>query len=171
MDEVGWKKDKTPYIVFECAKCKQYLYAKTTQKGKKCLRCGRHHRISSIIDSGEIVYGMTSAVEKVKEKQNMYAERELGHKPEFRAFNDYKVAGFAPQNVEMKRIGDLNLSIKFQEMLIDISKTYKKFPSYVFEVKAEEYGIELSELKMLVHTFQREGILIRLSDNVYSVNL
>ncbi|MFX1480961.1 MAG: hypothetical protein ACFFCI_22995 [Promethearchaeota archaeon] len=171
MDEVRWKKDKTPYIVFECAKCKQYLYAKTTQKGKKCLRCGCHHRISSIIDSGEIVYGMTVAVEKVKEKQNMYAERKLGHKPEFRAFNDYKVAGFASQNVEMKRIGDLNLSIKFQEMLIDISKTYKIFPSYMFEVKAEEYGIELSELKILVHTYQKEGILIRLSDNVYSVNL
>jgi len=171
MEEDGWERDKTPYLIFTCSKCKQYMYVKTTQKGKKCLRCGRQHRVSLIIKSGEIIQGMTAAVEKVKERQGEFAERELGHQPEFRAPNDYNVLGFVPQHEEKKRIGDLDLTNKFQEMLSDISKTYKKFPSYVFEVKAEEYGIELSELKILVHTFQNEGILIRLSDNVYRVNL
>ena len=169
MEEGGWERDKTPYLIFECVKCRQYLYVKTTQKGKKCLRCGRHHRVSSIIDSGEIVPGMTAAVEKVKEKQNKFAERELGHRPEFRASKDFKVEGFTPQNVRGEREEELSLATKFKKMLSDISNTYKKFPSYVFEVVAKDYGIPFSELEILIHTFRKKGILIRLSDNVYKV--
>jgi hypothetical protein len=171
MEEIGWKKDITPYIIFKCAKCKQYLYVKTTQKGKRCLRCGRNHTVSAVRDKVEIVYGLTAAVKKVKEKQNELAERELGHKPEFRSSNDFKVAGF-PSSIKKRKLGkEKDFTEKFQEMLREISNTYKKFPSYVFEIMAEDYGIPLSELKILVHTFQNEGILIRLSDNVYSINL
>ena len=94
--------------------------------------------------------------------------QELGHKPEFRVSNDFKLVGFASQNVKGKR-EKINLSTKFENMLREISNTYKKFPSYVFEIKAEDYGIPFSELKILIHAFQKKGILIRLSDNVYKI--
>ncbi|MHA2220106.1 MAG: DUF1922 domain-containing protein, partial [Candidatus Hodarchaeales archaeon] len=55
MEDIQFKKDETPYLIFACYKCKQFLYAKTTQKTRKCLRCGRMHKIEKIIDSGEIV--------------------------------------------------------------------------------------------------------------------
>ncbi len=91
MEEVGWRKDENPYLIFTCSKCTQYLYVKTTQKSKKCLRCGRQHKVSSIINSGEIVKGMTKAVEMVKTRQNELAVEELGAKPEFRAGDDFTI--------------------------------------------------------------------------------
>ncbi|KKK68217.1 hypothetical protein LCGC14_2946270 [marine sediment metagenome] len=37
------------------------MYVKTTQQNKKCLRCGRYHKVTAIVGSGEIVNGMTEA--------------------------------------------------------------------------------------------------------------
>ncbi len=44
------------------------MYAKTTQKTKKCLRCGCSHNVSTVINSGVIVKRMTEAVNMVKYK-------------------------------------------------------------------------------------------------------
>ena len=81
MDEVGLAKDESNYIVFSCTKCHQYSYVKTTQKTKKCLRCNRTHQVQTLLGSGEIVKGMTAAVERVKVLQNELAEKELGRSP------------------------------------------------------------------------------------------
>ncbi|MHA1292432.1 MAG: hypothetical protein ACTSQJ_07175, partial [Promethearchaeota archaeon] len=62
MEEIRWKRDKTPYLIFNCNKCKQYLYVKTIKKKKKCLRCGFVHKVKNIKYSKNIVYGLTSAV-------------------------------------------------------------------------------------------------------------
>ena len=86
MEEIAFKKDETPYLVFTCKKCRQYSYVKTTQETKKCLRCGRTHQVKDILNLGEIVYGMTAAVETVKQKQNELAI------PEFRSEGDFVVA-------------------------------------------------------------------------------
>ena len=67
-----WKRDKKPYLVFKCKKCHQYSYVKINQKTKKCLRCGRTHQVRLIIPTGEIVYGITAALELVKEKQSKF---------------------------------------------------------------------------------------------------
>ena len=56
-------------------------------------------------------------------------------------------------------------------MLKEISSTYKKFPSYVIEVMADNYMIPTSQLKFLVKQFQIKGILVKLEDNSYIVNL
>lgn len=172
MEEATWKKDETSYLIFECAKCKQYLYVKTTQKGKKCLRCGRNHRVSNILSSGEIVYGMTAAVEMVKRRQNELGKKELGHTPEFRAFGDFTVA--------VKKSNEITLNdeefseettTQFKKILKEVSLTYKKFPLYIIEIMAEIYGIPASELKNLTKTFQKKGILIRLDDYSYTVKI
>ena len=85
MEEIAFKKDESPYLVFTCKKCRQYSYVKTTQKTKKCLRCGRTHQVKDILSLGEIIYGMTAAVEVVKQKQTELAI------PEFRSEGDFVV--------------------------------------------------------------------------------
>lgn len=176
MEEVAFKKDETRYLIFECSKCRQFMYVKTTQKGKKCLRCGRTHIVSKIIDSGEIVNGMTTAVDEVKKKQNEFGISELGHAPELRAFSDFKVAGLSSQNkdVEQKEVdiaSEEDFSEQFTIMLKEIASTYKSFPGYVIEVMADNYMIPHSQLKFLKKQFETKGILKKLSDNSYKVSL
>ena len=140
MEEVGWKKDEKPYLVFTCSKCKQYLYVKTTQKGKKCLRCGRQHKVSSIINSSEIVEGITKAVEMVKTRQNELAVKEFGNIPELRTFDDYVVEVkknnrryVGPIETNTIDENDDGFADKFKKMIYEISESYDQFPFYVLE--------------------------------------
>lgn len=176
MEEATFRKDETPYLIFECTKCKQFMYVKTTQKGKKCLRCGRTHTVSRMLDSGEIVSGMTTAVEAVKEKQNEFGVSELGHGPELRSFGDFKVSRTEStpsqfDEIERDSNQEEDYSHQFKNMLEEISSTYKKFPSYVLEVMADNYMIPHSQLKFLKKQFQNKGILKKLEGNSYEVTL
>jgi hypothetical protein len=164
MEENGWEKDQNQYLIATCLKCKQFMYVKTTQKTKKCLRCGRMHKVSSILNSGEIVKGMTKAVEMVKTRQNELAIREMGNIPELRAADDFTVKRRRKKIINI----DKNLSTKFQKMLQEISSSYTKFPSYVLEIMADNFSIPLPELKILVRSFQKKGILIR-EDSSYKI--
>ncbi len=175
MEEVGWKKDENPYLIFTCSKCKQCLYVKTTQKSKKCLRCGRQHKVSSIINSGEIVKGVTKAVEMVKARQNELAIKELGNMPEFRAVDVYIVRSRKNRSSEVSpesftTFEDSDLTNKFRKMIHEISESYNKFPFYVLEIMAENYAIPLFELKFLVKDSLKEGFLILSEDNSYKLN-
>ena len=173
MEEIAWKTDKTPYLVFPCSKCRQYTYTKTTRKTKKCARCGRTHVVSRIMDIGEIVNGISVAVELVKKKQDEFALKELGTQPEFRTFSDFKVAKHFndKESIENKVHDGEDYSAKFKKMLIELSTMYKTFPFYVIEMMAENYDIPSSEVKLLAKTFQKQGLLIRLDDNLYRINL
>ncbi|MFW9873345.1 MAG: DUF1922 domain-containing protein [Candidatus Thorarchaeota archaeon] len=170
MEEATWKKDDTPYLIFQCVNCKQYQYVKTTQKGKKCLRCGRNHSISRILNNGEIVNGMTAAVEMVKKRQIEFGKKELGYSPEFRAFGDFTVT---VKNSEKRRVMEKEdseeMSVKFKRMLQEIYSTYKKFPLYIIEIMAEDYGISDAKLKYLTKRFQKKGILVQIDDYSYTV--
>lgn len=176
MEEIAWKTDKTPYLVFPCSKCKQYTYTKTTRKTKKCARCGRSHVVSRILNIGEIVNGISTAVELVKKKQDELAFRELGDSPEFRTVNDFKIAeSHEDKNVKSEIIDNKDNEeeyySKFKRMLIELSNTYPKFPFYIIEMMAENHNIPNSEVKLLAKTFQKQGLLIRLDDNLYQVNI
>lgn len=170
MEHEGWKKDENPYIVFACLKCKQYMYVKATQKTKKCLRCGRRYKVPTIINSGEFVKGMAKAVDMVKTRQNELAIKELGNVPEFRAGDDFNVKS-RPQKVINVDINndDGDLSTQFTAMLHEISSSYSLFPFYVLEIMAENFGIPLLELKILVKNYQQKGILIHLEDGSYKI--
>jgi len=172
VEETTWKKDDTPYLIFECAKCKQYQYVKTTQKGKKCLRCGRNHTVSNILNSGEVVNGMTAAVQMVKKRQDKFGKKELGHKPEFRAFGDFTVAVKKSRNslVDNDESSE-ETARRFKKMLKEISSIYNNFPLYIIEIIAENYRIPSSELKGLTRRFQKKGVLIRLDDYSYTVKM
>ncbi|MHA2183101.1 MAG: DUF1922 domain-containing protein, partial [Promethearchaeota archaeon] len=170
MESEGWKKDETPYLIFTCLKCNQFIYVKTTQKTKKCLRCGRQHKVSSIINSGETVNGMTDAVEMVKTRQNELAIKELGKVPEFRAVDDFTVRTQLKKSIEFETFNDEDEddSGKFEKMLQEISGSYTEFPYYVFEIMADIYDISNSELTALVTTYQKKGILA-CKNNLYKV--
>lgn len=168
----GWEKDQNPYLIVTCRKCKQYMYVKTTQKTKKCLRCGRQHKVLSMINSGEIVKGMTKAVEIVKTRQNELAIMETGNTPEFRATSDFTVRGRSKAILRSCKPKDNNeFSNEFNKMLQEISRSYTTFPFYVLEITAENYAIPLSELRLLVRSSLKEGFLILSEDNLYRLNL
>ncbi|MFX1594836.1 MAG: hypothetical protein ACFFBK_02105, partial [Promethearchaeota archaeon] len=158
---------KTPYIVFACTKCKQYIYVKTTQTAKKCLRCGRSHRVSDIEHSGEIVNGMTAALKIVKKKQNHFALNEKGQTPEFRTHSDFQVVKKPMKKKIITNKGDDDYDIKFQDMLTELTDIYTTFPLYIIEIWADKYSIPKAELKILRRRFQKQGRLIQINNSTY----
>lgn len=65
------------YIVFVCTKCSQFTYAKVTQKGKKCPRCGRYHELWEV--EGKIVETLKEANLLVRDLQNEIASKNGGN--------------------------------------------------------------------------------------------
>jgi hypothetical protein len=59
----------------------------------------------------------------------------------------------------------------FLEMLHFLQLTYKKFPKFMIEIMAENYGIPLNEIKPLMVKFRKEGILLILKDEGYTFTL
>ena len=173
MEDIAWKRDETPYIVFACSKCRQYIYAKTTQKSKKCARCGRTHAVNNILESGEVVLGISTAVELVKKRQDEFAIKELGTRPAFRSSNDFTITQSIDKDEEISKEEGSNdeYRIKFKQMLIHLSNRYENFPLYIIEIMAENYGVPESEIKLLIRSFQKQGILKRLKDNLFQVKI
>ena len=177
IEEMTWKRDETPYIIFSCKKCGQYMYTKETQKSKKCLRCGRSYIVSRIKNLGETVKGMTNAVERVKQKQNELAIKELGNEPEFRTSSDFKITNkislqkpVLPEfQVKDNERNDDDYLDSFKKMLLELSKSYKEFPLYMVELIAENYNIPDKELKLLIRNFQKNEMLT-LKNNLFHIN-
>ena len=144
MEQKRWEKDQTPYVVFPCNKCAQYSYVKTTQKTKKCLRCGRTHQVKNILDKGEIVYGMTEAVNKVKQQQNSLGEAQFSSEKEFVLHSPLKIVNDKFTSEESKDSHKL-----FQNLLDKLVAKYNKVPYYMIEILAQEYGIPASEIRLI----------------------
>ena len=53
----------------------------------------------------------------------------------------------------------IDYSNKFLEALEYLHSTYKKFPKFMIEIIAEEYGIPNNEVKKLIITYIKNGIL------------
>jgi len=171
MEENAWKRDETPYLVFSCTKCKQYRYVKTTQKTKKCIRCGHLHTVSKVLMNGEVVKGISTAVETIKRRQDELALKELGMPPQFRALNDFKIIKTVKlqQKIPEKKTDDENYA-KFKKLLIELSDLYREFPSYIIDIMAEKYEIPDSEVKLLTRNFLRQGVLIQLKNSLYKLD-
>lgn len=161
-----FKKDETPYLVFACIKCRQYSYVKSSQKTKKCLRCGCSHQVKDLLNRGEIVYGMSLAVNTVKKKQNELAV------PEFRSHNDFVIETNRNPKIPKSHSSsktaygnDLDNEIKFKSLLHNLSKMYRKFPAYMIEILAENSGIPKQELPLLIKEFKNKKFLIQLKED------
>ena len=170
MDEQLWKRDQTSYLVFSCKKCHQFSYVKLTQKSKKCLRCGYRHQVRSLIPNGEIVLGITNALELVKKMQ----ESLKGH-PQFEVANSFKIAVNRrsklrnPKKFNKDRKDTLiekrSHSIRFKEMLLELGASYKSFPRYLIELMADDYSIPKEEIPRLIRIMITQKILGQSDEN------
>lgn len=165
MNEVGFEKDQSNYIIFSCTKCHQYSYVKTTQKTKKCLRCGRLYQVKSLLASGVIVKGISAALHKVKELQN-----QLGS-PNFRTTQEFVIAA---KNRTKNFIQTTELepnTLKFLSLLKDISHKYKLFPLYIIELMAPDYNISKEVIAKLISQSLKSRILLKKEGGQYYVKL
>lgn len=171
MEEVRWKKDETPYLIFRCSKCYQYSYVKTTQKTKKCLRCNHIHQVQNLLGKGEIVKGMTTAVERVKMLQNELARNKLGRDPELMSEKGFslplkddfmQVSEFTSKDQDFEE--EEKQYLAFLTMLCKLNSSYKKFPLYLINIIADEKGIPHSVLPSLIRKAIREKKLKKLND-------
>ena len=172
MKEIAWKRDETPYLVFACDNCKQYTYANTTRKTKKCARCRHLNVIENVIENGELVNGISIAVEMVKLRQNELAIKELGTSPEFRTPDDFKISISIENDFAKNEKESVNeYRAKFNKVLKELYELYKEFPFYLIELNAEKYEIPLSEVKLLVRSYQKEGKLIETAKNMLTIRI
>ena len=65
----------------------------------------------------------------------------------------------------------MDYSETFLEMLQFLQLTYKKFPKFMIEIMAENYGIPLNEIKPLMIKFRKKGILLILKEEGYTFTL
>lgn len=172
MEEERWKRDETPYLIFQCSKCQQYSYVKTTQKTKKCLRCNRTHQVQNLLGKGEIVKGMTAAVERVKSLQNELARNKIGEDPKLvseKGFSLPQKDSFTPASENHNTNDDLiegeeDYYAAFLEMLSKLKASYHKFPPYLIDIMSEEECIPNTLLPFLVRKAIRDKKLQKLND-------
>ena len=164
------------YVPFIILKCGEYSYVKTTQKTKKCLRCGRTHQVKNIT-WGDVVKGMTAAVETVKEKQNRLAIKELGEQPDLHTSTDLCIAISIDEELSPST-KNRNKNIQegedydeqFKEGLEQLSKIYTQIPDYLIIMMAEEKLIPLNEGELLIRKSVQLGVLIPLKNNYFKIN-
>jgi hypothetical protein len=166
MSEQKWSRDKTPYLVFPCKHCHQYSYVKLTQKTKKCLRCGHLHKVKSVIPTGQIIEGMTAALDFVKERQG-----EINGSPQFEADTSFTIITnvLDKDSSHMKEQKNENswfrgseeetYQYRFIEILKKLKLMHQSFPKYMIETMADEYFIPRQEIPRLLRTMINQGIL------------
>jgi len=151
---------------------------KTTQKSKKCLRCNKTHQVERILKNGEIIRGMTTAMERVKSLQNELARTELGKNADFISERGFYITQKTSNNpasqstckVKLSKQaieGEIDYYVAFLEVLRELDADYKKFPHYLIKILAEDKGIPPSELSSLIRKAFREGLLIKKKDLYY----
>lgn len=169
MEIPQWKKDDTPYLIFSCAKCKRWLYVKTTQKTKKCLSCGRYHTVQKILDKGIIVNGMSEAISKMKQKQNELALLEKGNYPDLKTDKSFFLT--KDNNLKKKKLikntPNIDYDRSFNELLVHLSKNYQRFPKYLIRLLAKDFEIPTNELDLLIIKFTMKERLVPLKNEYY----
>ena len=65
----------------------------------------------------------------------------------------------------------MDYSETFLKMLQFLQLTYRKFPKFMVEIMAENFGIPLKEIKPLMHKFRKEGILRIIKSEGYTFTL
>ena len=60
---------------------------------------------------------------------------------------------------------------RFLETLRYLHSTYTKFPKFMIEIMAENFGVPSSEIKELISRFKRNGTLILIKNEGYCYQL
>ncbi len=173
MNDLQWKKDENPYLVFSCNKCKQFSYVKIDKLRRKCGRCNRINYLKNII--GEVVKGITAAKDLVIKKQNEIAYKEYGGKPTFQTNSSFiirpkKSHPEISNSIKLNIKSEKNYEIEFEALLQKLLKNgYKKVPNYLFEM--EMSGIPKEFLMPLMKSFSFKGVLKELKNNYFEIML
>ena len=175
MEVKKWKRDETPYYIFACFKCGRMLYVKTLQKTKKCLTCNRTHQVAKLPHNTEMVYGMSKAIDAVKQKQNALAIQNTGHTPDLRANNNFHIGSHSIEHLEPHKKPlnsdeiDIDYDEAFKALLKDLFLKFTRFPGYMILMMASEYYIPEPEVSLLLSTFTQKGYLIALQNEYYTL--
>jgi len=147
---------KAEYIVYMCEKCKQYTYAKVSQRAKKCPRC--HHSIS-IDDNvenlknrmhGSIVRGVTAANLQVRVLQNASHAQPSGFASTVKSVAIHKgTSGFVSQGSEVKSNTDDTFGSEYLQFLRKIKEWQATnsiqpstgFPLYILDMILQELTV------------------------------
>ncbi|MHA1755367.1 MAG: DUF1922 domain-containing protein [Promethearchaeota archaeon] len=159
------KEGKNFFSIFQCLRCKRYLFAKENQKAKKCPQCGKNNKMNNVMIE-EIVASRTEAMNTVKRKQNHIALLKFGSMPDFKAENMFYIRTLNDDANGKGEIDEMILEsdddyINFLKILKEIKKDYNEFPPYVLKILAKKYGISESKLKIHENRAIREGFLIK----------
>ncbi|MFX1496069.1 MAG: hypothetical protein ACFFBH_00945 [Promethearchaeota archaeon] len=66
---------------------------------------------------------------------------------------------------------DIDYSKRFLEALRHLQHTYKKFPKFMIEIIAEDYGIPPREIKELIYFYVKNGMLKIIKNEGYYYQL
>jgi len=152
------------YIVFPCKKCCQYTYARVNQKGKKCPRCGKNHKISEI--SGEIVNNLKEANLLVRKKQDGFAIKNGFKNLDLSSLTSgFNIPGsdkstfnfhqFRKKNKENNK-NSYNKFIFGLKQLKSNFSTFSTIPENIFTLFFINNGFKSSEIKQLVKLALRD---------------
>ncbi|MBN1801448.1 MAG: hypothetical protein JW891_08080 [Candidatus Lokiarchaeota archaeon] len=168
MKERGWKKDVTPYFVFCCFKCNNYSLVKTTQKRKKCLRCGHFHIVTQLESTSEVIKGATAARKRLIELQNSLSLKETGRLPDFSADGDYSISNSSNfDNIYSNK--ELTKYDFFKMVLRKLDQRFKRFPEHVIYMLAEDHGISKEKVKRFIDICFREGFLKKTQEDLFYI--
>ncbi|MHA1725439.1 MAG: DUF1922 domain-containing protein [Promethearchaeota archaeon] len=176
MDHKYMKKDLSPYIIFKCPSCHNFLYFKQGKKSKTCTRCNRRFGLKPILANKiMIVKGMTAAVNKVKELQNRQALKELGEAPKLHANNQYQLKRSSSLFIENKKKvrddGDQeSLETLTNQIKLELWKMFKmhgKLPVYVINMIFQHHDISNRERNKIMSKLILEKILLPQKNNYF----
>ena len=68
-------------------------------------------------------------------------------------------------------LSETDYSERFLEALHSLQKSYKKFPKFMIEIIAENYGIPPQDVKKLFNIYIKKGILKILKNEGFSYQL
>ena len=165
-------KNNTPirsYIVFICSKCHQYTYAKANQKGKKCPRCGRNHRISDI--TGEIVNSLKEANILVRRRQEEFVENKGEKSQGLSSFTSgfiLKRNSKTPSNFDFIINTNNNSENSYENFLLKLKQlkhNYSTLPENIFISYFTNNGLKSSEIKQYTLLALRDKIISEVNKN------
>jgi len=186
------------YVVFKCLKCKQYTYAKTTQKSKKCPRCNANYKTIIILNNlpkfdGILVDGLINASQTVKRlqfeisifKTQSFNSLTSSISLENRITKSNNI--LSTKTLQVKKLEEDPLyeyTLKKQEIdewfikLINFLKCIQVqekidenigFPEYVLDISITELGIPNNLKTQLIQKFKKSQNVIKLNNGNYFV--
>lgn len=155
------REDFSMYVVFPCSKCHQYTYGRKDQKGKKCPRCGRYHKMEDVLNGTymELVETLKEANLLVRKRQNTYSEKRYGDNPYLSTVGSgflinpkkfikkkKKTKNFTEQEIK-RDFEQKNDFLDFCNILDELNGKYTQGPIKIFDMFFRKKGFTYNEIK------------------------